>query len=60
MEFRKYEDYTREIEKLRGELQALEKETRHLYETRIKLQQSKKQNMRFNGGGFGRHGESTF
>ena len=44
MEFRKHEDYTREIEKLRGELQALENETRQLYETRIKLQQSKKQN----------------
>ena len=44
MEFRRHEDYTREIEKLRGELQALENETRQLYETRIKLQQSKKQN----------------
>jgi len=44
MGFRKDEDYNREIEKLRGELQALENETRHLYETRIKLQQSKKQN----------------
>ena len=44
MEFRRHEDYTREIEKLRGELQALENETRQLYETRIKLQQSQKQN----------------
>ena len=44
MGFRKDEDYNREIEKLRGELQALENETRQLYETRIKLQQSKKQN----------------
>ncbi|MEC9006028.1 MAG: proteasome ATPase [Nitrospirota bacterium] len=44
MRFQKFEEYTREIEKLRGELQALETETRHLYETRIKLQQSQKQN----------------
>jgi len=44
MGFRKHEDYNREIEKLRSELQSLENETRQLYETRIKLQQSQKQN----------------
>lgn len=44
MGFRKHEDYAREIEKLRSELQSLESETRQLYETRIKLQQSQKQN----------------
>ncbi len=46
MGLRKHEDYNREIEKLRGELQALETEMRHLYETRMKLQQSEKQNKR--------------
>lgn len=44
MVFRKHEDYTREIEKLRSELQSLETETRQLYDTRIKLQQSQKHN----------------
>ena len=44
MGFRKHEDYNREIEKLRSELQSLESETKHLYDTRIKLQQSQKQN----------------
>jgi len=44
MGFRKHEDYNREIEKLRGELQSLEHEMRNLYDTRIKLQQSQKQN----------------
>jgi len=46
MGLRKHEDYNREIEKLRGELQSLETEMRHLYETRMKLQQSEKQNKR--------------
>ena len=46
MGLRKHEDYNREIEKLRGELQSLENEMRHLYETRMKLQQSQKQNER--------------
>lgn len=46
MGLRKHEDYNREIEKLRGELQSLETEMRHLYEMRMKLQQSKKQNKR--------------
>ena len=46
MGLRKHEDYNREIEKLRGELQSLENEMRHLYETRMKLQQSEKQNKR--------------
>jgi len=44
MGFRKHEDYNREIEKLRSELQSLETETRQLYDTRIKLQQSQKHN----------------
>jgi len=44
MGFRKHEDYTREIEKLQSELQSLETETRQLYDTRIKLQQSQKHN----------------
>ena len=46
MGLRKHEDYNREIEKLRGELQSLENEMRHMYETRMKLQQSQKQNER--------------
>ncbi len=46
MGLRKHEDAAREIEKLRGELQSLENETRHLYEIRMKLQQSQKQNER--------------
>ncbi len=46
MGLRKHEDDNREIEKLRGELQSLENEMRHLYETRMKLQQSQKQNER--------------
>ena len=46
MGLRKHEDDNREIEKLRGELQALETEMRRLYETRMKLQQSEKQNKR--------------
>ena len=46
MGLRKHEDNNREIEKLRGELQSLENEMRHLYETRMKLQQSQKQNER--------------
>ena len=46
MGLRKHEDYNRELEKLRGELQSLENEMRHLYETRMKLQQSQKQNER--------------
>ncbi len=46
MGLRKHEDYNREIEKLRGELQSLETEMRRLYETRMKLQQSEKQNKR--------------
>ncbi len=44
MGLRKHEDDNREIEKLRGELQSLENEMRHMYETRMKLQQSQKQN----------------
>ncbi|MDT7040914.1 proteasome ATPase [Candidatus Nitronereus thalassa] len=44
MGFRKHEDYDRELEKLRGELQSLERETRQLYDARIKLQQTQKQN----------------
>jgi proteasome-associated ATPase len=44
MGFRKHEDYDRELEKLRSELQSLENETRQLYEMRMKLQQSQKQN----------------
>ena len=44
MGFRKHEDYDRELEKLRSELQSLERETRQLYDTRIKLQQTQKQN----------------
>lgn len=44
MGFRKHEDYDRELEKLRSELQSLEVETRQLYEIRMKLQQSQKQN----------------
>jgi len=44
MGFRKHEDYNREIEKLRSELQSLETETGQLYDTRIKLQQSQKHN----------------
>ncbi len=46
MGFKKHEDDHREIEKLRGELQSLENEMRHLYETRMQLQQSQKQNER--------------
>ena len=46
MGLRKHEDYNRELEKLRGELQSLENEMRPLYETRMKLQQSQKQNER--------------
>jgi len=41
---RKNEDHVREIEKLRGELQYLENEMRVLYDTRLKLQQSQRQN----------------
>jgi proteasome-associated ATPase len=44
MGFRKHEDYDRELEKLRSELQSLERDTRQLYDTRIKLQQTQKQN----------------
>ena len=46
MGFRKHEDYNREIEKLRGELQILENDMRGMYDTRLKLQQSQKQNER--------------
>ena len=46
MGFRKHEDYNREIEKLRSELQILEGEMRGMYDTRLKLQQSQKQNER--------------
>ena len=46
MGFRKHEDYNREIEKLRSELQILENEMRGMYDTRLKLQQSQKQNER--------------
>ena len=46
MGFRKHEDYNREIEKLRSELQILENEMRSMYDTRLKLQQSQKQNER--------------
>ncbi len=46
MGVKKREDDNREIEKLRGELQSLESEVRPLYETRVKLQQSQKQNER--------------
>ncbi|MEC4674112.1 MAG: proteasome ATPase [Nitrospirota bacterium] len=46
MSFRKHEDYNREIEKLRGELQILENDMRGMYDTRLKLQQSQKQNER--------------
>ncbi|MCZ6580897.1 MAG: proteasome ATPase [Nitrospirae bacterium] len=44
MGLRKNEDHVREIEKLRGELQYLENEMRVLYDTRLKLQQSQRQN----------------
>ncbi|MEC4671599.1 MAG: proteasome ATPase [Nitrospirota bacterium] len=44
MGLRKNEDQVREIEKLRGELQYLENEMRVLYDTRLKLQQSQRQN----------------
>lgn len=46
MGLRKSEEYHREIDKLRGELQSLEHQMRNLYETRVKLQQSQKQNER--------------
>ena len=46
MGFRKHEDYNREIEKLRSELQILENEMRGMYDPRLKLQQSQKQNER--------------
>jgi len=46
MGFRKHEDYNREIEKLRSELQILENDMRGMYDTRLKLQQSQKQNER--------------
>lgn len=46
MGFRKHEEQTREIEKLREELQTMENEMRRLYDTKLKLQHTQKQNER--------------
>ncbi|RMH38076.1 MAG: proteasome ATPase [Nitrospirae bacterium] len=46
MGFKKQDEYTREIERLRSELESMEMEMRQLYESRSRLQQSQKQNER--------------
>lgn len=46
MGLRKSEDHHREIDKLRGEIQSLERQMRDLDETRVQLQQSQERNER--------------
>lgn len=46
MGLRKSEEHHREIDKLRGEIQSLERHMRDLHETRVQLQQSQERNER--------------